>query len=124
MTLAKLKRLGAQWQRTLRLEDWNVEFSFARKHQMPLKDRDIGGAATWCIGKKMAAIQVLAPIDYPETMVPQDQEVTLVHELLHLHLAPTEISEDRETEEEQAINAIAIALVALRRLNEEKEKKK
>jgi hypothetical protein len=68
---------------------------------------------------KKAFIKILDPIDYPgECVFPQDQEKTLVHELLHLHLAAwTDDSENGRTpvHGEQAIDCIAEALVEMKR---------
>lgn len=69
--------------------------------------------------KRMATIRILDPVDYPDGLAePQDMELSLVHELLHIHLFP--LFADREEEmrmiaEEQAIEAISRGLIALNR---------
>lgn len=66
----------------------------------------------------MAIIHIIDPIDYdPSIIVEQDIEKTVVHELLHLHLAEwSDMTEDgTPVSGEQAINALASALVNLNR---------
>lgn len=62
-----------------------------------------------------ALILIVDPLDQPTGgMRLYNIEETLIHELLHLHFAPLDISESLTLAEEQAINAIARALVNLK----------
>lgn len=75
----------------------------------------------WNLRKRMALIKVLDSADWdPSTPWPQDQEQSLVHELLHLHFAPFRADDGtpEDVAQEQAIDAIAKALVELKRPSE------
>jgi hypothetical protein len=81
-----------------------------------LKPRTLGNIH-WDAEKKKAVIKVLDPADYtlalPEMLA--DVEFTVVHELIHLELSSLPRSEASRSEEEQAVNQIARALLALDR---------
>jgi len=86
VTQDELEALCATWQRRLRLQDWRVKIRFARSLEL---GADTQGDCDWSLTKKMAAIRILVPGDYPpDASFSQDIEQTVVHELLHLHGAP------------------------------------
>ncbi len=116
MTEQELQALCSLWQKRLRLQDWTVVVRVVRRHEMALKD--VQGECEWVLPRKQAVIRLLDPVDYvPERIVPQDMETDLVHELLHLYFAPFDADDGtlEEMHQEQAINAIGQALVALAR---------
>ena len=117
MTQEDLERLLAKWQRILRLQDWDVHLRVVRRWEM--HNEDTMGECEYLLRKRCAVIRILDSADYdPGTPWPQDQERTLVHELLHLAFAPfsrTEAGSAEAVAEEQVIHALASALVALRR---------
>lgn len=105
------------WQRTLRIQDWTITAEIVR-------DRDLGssgrGGEIWIKEKRKAAkIRLLDPIDYsPTCWEAQDMEYFLVHECVHVltnAIRRDGDAEDAGLEEEQAVDAIAHALVSLRR---------
>jgi len=102
------------WQKRLNLESWNITVQVARTTE--LKPRTLGNIH-WDAEKKKAVIKVLDPADYtmalPEMLA--DLEFTVVHELIHLELSSLPRSEASRSEEEQAVNQIARALLALDR---------
>lgn len=105
------------WQKKLNLSDWDIEARIERARNMR---EDCAGTVNWTLTNKQATIKILDPIDYPEdVMGGQDMEKTLIHELLHIHLAP--INEDYSEKEhyvlfeEWAINSISEALISLYR---------
>lgn len=111
-----LQTLCARWQQVLRLQDWNVLVRLVREEDM--ENGRCGGEVDWVLVKKCARINMLDPVDYGKSpWVPQDQEVDLVHELIHLHFAPLKIKDDSPEDKalEFAIEAMAQALVALDR---------
>lgn len=70
----------------------------------------------WQIKKRQAVINLRDPMDFdPGWFGTRDMELSLVHELLHLHLAPwsPEAQTEEDVFEEQAIHAISLALVNL-----------
>lgn len=105
------------WQVKLRLQDWNVKVILCRLHEMP--NRDCIGTILPIMERKDAKMLVLSPTDLPllEAGFMNDEEanygLTIVHELLHLHLYPfTQKLTDQETvAEEQAVNALSRCLV-------------
>lgn len=116
LTQKRLVSLTAEWQRILRLMDWRVAIRIARASDMD--DDGFVGECWWEESVKAAKITILDPIDYGERIVDQDQEHTLIHELVHLHFAAF-MSLDRESPEciaqEIAVDMIAGALLELKR---------
>lgn len=113
----QLKQKCSEWQKILRLQDWDVRVSVERASDMKLKH--VNGECEWVLQTKQAHIRILDPIDYPQdTGWPQDMEQVLIHELLHLHFAPFDAFENNtheHTSMEQAIDMIAGALLSLKR---------
>lgn len=116
-TKDKLEERLAYWQKKLNLLDWQFEVNICRARDMK---ENCAGSINWTLSNKMALISILNPIDYPEdAMGVQDMENTLVHELLHIHLAP--LNDDYSQNEhytlfeEWAICSIAGALIELER---------
>ena len=104
------------WQRHLSLQEWNVSIIFARTSD--LKPKTLGNIH-WDKDKKTAIIRVLDMADYhmPFQEMLQDMEFTVVHELIHLELAPAlsqfSRSDASRREEEHAVNHVAAALIKL-----------
>ena len=117
MTEESLKTLLTEWQKRLRLQDWDIFVKTARQVEMQCGGQ---GECEWVLKRKEATIVLVDPIDYPPELVDQDMEETLVHELLHLHfviLQPKDGTAE-DTALEQAIVCIAGALVKLKRENQ------
>jgi len=109
-----LVELCRKWQRILRLQDWDI------KVQVSYDLGSYQAESCYKLPKRMAIIKVIHPDAYQERnfLWPQDMEESLVHELLHLHLAAWQADDERTMEwvaKEQAIEAIARALVELDR---------
>jgi hypothetical protein len=104
----------AVWQRNLSLDDWRISIVACRRSD--LKARTLGGIR-WDKGRKTAEIRVLAASEYqqPLTGMLEDMEFTIVHELVHLHLASLPRSEASRRDEERAVNQLALALLRLDR---------
>lgn len=105
-----LVALLAEWQPLLRLADWNVTAAYVRH----LDHCSVSFDTRY----KRARIRMVDPIDWPEDPIdPYDIEKHLVHELCHLHLAPLAIENDspNHLHEEQAVESLARAFVALKR---------
>ena len=114
MTARILQRLCSDWQKRLRLMDWRITLKYE-----PCQDpTELGTTQFWLI-EKTATIWVCPAsamrADAPPTS--RDEELTLVHELLHLHTSPLlrMMSPADEPAHELALNCIAEALVVLRR---------
>jgi hypothetical protein len=106
------------WQKRLNLEDWDISLIVARASD--LKPKTLGNVH-WDLPKKTAVIRVLDPADYrlPPNLVLKDIELTVVHELIHLEMAPAladlHRTEANREEEEKAVNHMADALLSLDR---------
>ncbi len=108
----------AVWQQRLNLQDWNISVAVVRATE--LKPKTLGNIH-WDLPKKTAIIRVLDPADYklPDKEMLQDMEFTVVHELIHLELAPVlsdlQRSDANRREEEHSVNHMAEALLKLDR---------
>jgi hypothetical protein len=106
------------WQKRLNLQDWNLSVMVSRASD--LKPRTLGNVH-WDLEKKTAVIRVLDPVDYrlPPDQILKDIENTVVHELVHLEMAPTladlHRTDANRVQEETAVNRMVDALLALER---------
>jgi hypothetical protein len=106
------------WQKRLNLQDWKVSLLVVRTTD--LKPKTLGNIH-WDLDKKTAVIRVLDPADYtlPFHEMLDDMEFTVVHELIHLQLAPVlnQVSRNEASrrDEEHAVNHMAEALLKLQR---------
>lgn len=106
------------WQNRLGLKDWKI--SVVMSPAGDLKPKTVGNIH-WELDKKTAVIHVLDPADYhmpfPEML--KDMEFTVVHELIHLDMAPVlselQRSDANRREEEHAVNHMVEALLKLDR---------
>lgn len=115
----QLQEACAHWQKILRLQDWSVRVVVARGNGIDLQ-ADTKGNCNWVLKKKAALIKIMDPVDYdPGIRWPQDMEMTLVHELLHLHMATFDnydVGSHPDVAVEQAVDSIASGLVSLYRV--------
>jgi len=106
------------WQKRLGLQDWNI--TVAVVHANELKPKTLGNIH-WELDKKKALIRVLDPADYhmPLKEMLEDMEFTVVHELIHLELAPVladlQRTDANRRQEEHSVNHVADALLTLER---------
>lgn len=100
------------WQKRLRLRDWEIHVEFARPGDMP--ESDAAGTVTYECAKRLAWISICDPACWPQSRrASQDVEYTLVHELVHVVLAPlvTSASEVNGMLEEQSVDQLTRALL-------------
>jgi len=102
------------WQERLNLKDWNITFELVRPDKLEPKTL---GNIKWDSDVKAAKIQVLSAYDYqlPYREMLDDMEFTVVHEMVHLHLASLPKSDASRRVEEHAVNELAAALLRLAR---------
>src|SRR5258708_5979510 len=97
----------AVWQTRLKLDDWHISVVVAPAAE--LRQQTVGNVH-WVLDKKTAVIRILDPADYHLQWRPmlQDMEFTVVHELIHVQLAPllSEVNrnEANRREEEYTVN--------------------
>ena len=117
ITEADLADLVRKWQPVLGLSDWRVKVSL--KRAADLKNGSAEGENATVLARKLAHISIANPDELSvDLSFAPDPEHTIVHELLHCHFAPF-MSEKhgslKHIAQEQAIDLIANALVALDR---------
>jgi hypothetical protein len=100
------------WQERLNLTDWNIQAKLVRNESLEPKTL---GNIHWDTDTKQATIAVLSTYDYnlPFQAMLDDMEFTVVHELVHLHLASLPRSDASRRIEEHAVNELARALIRL-----------
>jgi hypothetical protein len=102
----------ATWQQRLDLKDWKVKVDLVRPTALEPKTL---GNIHWDMNTKEATIAVLSAYDYtlPTPAMLDDMEFTVVHELVHLHLAALPHTDASVVPEEHAVNELARALLQL-----------
>jgi hypothetical protein len=105
---SRLDQQMRAWQRRLRLDDWSLRVQVVRQQEL---DRNTWGNAEWDPVKKTGTIKVLDPQDYnlKGAELRQDMECTIVHELVHIRIAPLDAN-DYEIREE-IVNSIMNGLL-------------
>ena len=114
-TQQELETACREWQKRLRLDAWDVRVGIARERDLEGGGRS--GEVSYSIEAGKAVIRLLDPTDYPDLDFPQDMEITLVHELLHLKFAVFTPQEDTLAHRlfEQTVESMANLLVSLKR---------
>lgn len=105
---ARLERQMKAWQKRLGLEDWNISLHVVRLNAL---DKRTWGNAEWDADAKTGTINVLDPRDYnlKGSELKLDMECTIVHELVHIQVAPLEAPDENAREE--IVNRIMTALL-------------
>jgi hypothetical protein len=124
-TQEELEKLCKEWQEILKVKDWHVETAINRKENFckeKFQGKWLNGLCEPNLQTKVAYINIIDPIDYPDNAIlSQDMEVTLVHELLHLHTCNYHTCFEDDSLEwdylEQTVELLARALVNLKRQN-------
>lgn len=116
MNQEELEACLSKWQKILRLQDWNVHVEVKRERDMEMEGRC---AELSCQEPtRHAWIVIRDPTDYPDTAAePQDMEMSIVHELLHIYTRPFDLPGQgpKHIAEEWLIEAVCHALVRLSR---------
>ena len=113
---AQLHTWLPMWQRLLRLQDWNITVHVKRRYQM--SDHDVLGLCRRYTDSKDADIDILSVQDISAHKEGDDAdyELTLVHELLHVHFAFMNNDEGHARQQEELIvSTLSRALVKLNR---------
>lgn len=116
MTIEELRERCKVWQGRLRLSDWDVTVEIKRARDM--QNDDCAGEVERILNVRRAWIVLRDLVDTrSECQDENDLEITLVHELIHLYTEPLDLPSTglKHTAEEQMIDALARALVALDR---------
>lgn len=119
----ELKKLCAFWQNQLKLNNWRIAIGIERK--TVFNNSQSTGEIDYVLPLRQAIIKILDPLDYPNSPFEQDMEISLVHELLHLHFALFEPKSDDSLEfliMESTIEQLANILVEMKRTNIQDQK--
>lgn len=111
LTKSQVKRWITKWQRTLKLQDWDIVVTIEPREDLDGADGDCGHT----LGRKHGIIRLARYRKSEVECTFYDPEQTLVHELLHLHFAPFESKRNGSPEDisqEQAIDTMAKVVVA------------
>ena len=103
MTPKALQKLLKRWQKTLGLGHWDIELKLVRSIE--------GGSEGLCKPQApylMATIYLLDPKVHPNPKYYNIEE-TLVHELIHCHMAPLNLPDDQGELEEQIVTTLSRA---------------
>lgn len=105
--------LFKKWISRLRLQDWDITWKIVRKTELP---DNKSGQCESVVPKKIARILVLHPDEAdPRWITPFDFELTIVHELMHPHLAPWQLlyenGDQSELLLEQAVHALSKSFI-------------
>jgi len=100
------------WQKRLHLEDWKIDIKIVRIWEL---EQGTLGHIDWSVPHRTATIKVLNSADYelPKDKIPSDVELSIVHELVHLHLSVLPLNKSTRGAEEQVVTMLADALVDL-----------
>ena len=104
--------LIAYWVDLLNLRDWEITVKTVRRTDLEL---DGQGEVKYNMTGKQALILLLDPIDWQNDNFKQDQEKTLVHELLHLKFDEIPVKKKFKQKQHQLLNDMAKCLVNVRR---------
>ena len=109
-TDADVQAICRIWQARLRLQDWDIHCQLVRGFRLTEAVAEVESLET----KRVAWVRVMNPWDFPpDSLLPQDPERSIVHELLHLILSPLAPGEEATLAEEQIVNALSATLVSL-----------
>jgi hypothetical protein len=106
------------WKTRLGLNDWSISVRIVPKSELP---ENRSGMCRAIVKKKSAEIILLDPRDADESWLNQyDLELTLVHELLHIHFVPWSLlypeGDQAELFLEQTVHVLSTTLVQAARL--------
>jgi len=101
MRFRTLERLMYEWQAVLSLRDWEIELILGVDEDEP----EASGTVDYDIHERTATIHIRPRVN--------NQEVVLVHELLHIVFAPL-TADTTGVLEEQAVESLSKAFVALK----------
>jgi hypothetical protein len=103
-----LDRQLRSWQKRLGMEEWRLTVRLVRQWNL---DKNTWGNAEWDPAEKTGTISVLDPADYnlKGGGLRLDMECTIVHELVHIQVAPLDARD--ENVREDVVNRIMTALL-------------
>jgi hypothetical protein len=116
LTDEEQKSIVAYWKDELGLQDWKIGISICRHNEMQLEG--VEGENEYCHQLKTALVRILDVVDYGDRITEQDQERTIVHELLHCVFSTIDTDDVvRDRVQHQIIQTLAQALVNAKRGN-------
>ena len=116
LTQPELEQLLRYWQERLKIQYWDIRIGIYRARDFV--KQNCRAEVSYTVSNATAILRIMDPIDYDRDLWPQDMEVSLVHELLHLRFCEADVTKADSLEElmlERAIEHTAEALVHLKR---------
>ena len=101
------------YKNVLGLSDWNIVCKVKRAKDMELDS--VQGEVKYSMVGRYAVVSVLDCDDWDNDDFSQDEEKTLVHELLHLKFDLVEVKQNMDTLHHQLLDDISKAIVSARR---------
>lgn len=92
-----IQKLLKQWQKTLYLQDWDIQIRYAPPHEMCELSRL--AEIEYSIAAKEGVIRICYPNPNVSRIINQDMEMSIVHELLHLHYIAAQKNLEPDTAE-------------------------
>lgn len=116
MTQEQARKLFDKWVAVLGLGNWEIVFRW-RVRGVDMSIGDSVGCTEYELSGLKAIVSMIAEEDYPRSEFEYDYERTLVHELMHLKLAPLDDSGDGVHDKvvHMLVEELARALVGAKR---------
>ena len=105
-----------KWQKILRLQDWDIRLKVVRWNDII---EEALGQHSSRLNTRDSLIKLRNPTDHPTNEdFPNDfdEELTIVHELLHVKLVPLQVPRTYTIEQEQIVESLARILLFQDRL--------
>jgi hypothetical protein len=116
VTLADIKSWVALWQKREGLEQWKISVQIVRQSKLP---PDVDGDVFWEGNPATAKIRVLCAADmeriygWSPAEARRESELIVVHELMHLVLAPLDGGWNLSSTEEERLESVTEALAQM-----------
>jgi hypothetical protein len=112
--LVQARRTLLKWQGIIRLLDWDITVGFGRWHEI---HEEAHAHAHFSVVRREAHILLRHPHDRAEPvwMGDNNDELTILHELMHLKLSGLDIPTREKLEEEAIAEQLARTLILLER---------
>jgi hypothetical protein len=119
VTQEELEALGREWQKRLRLLDFEIAFRLEKYFRMTDEVMAFNGEVPHAPNHKKAVVRVRETMDYGDSILhhalTETHEHVLIHELLELHFSPFKVTQEEDAPkhvaQECAINMIACGLL-------------
>jgi len=114
MTQQELEKVCEKWKARLGLQNWTIKIRFVKSYSLAEGNQ---GEVAYVHSRQEAMIRIQDPGDYdPDSIEPQDVELSVVHELLEIVFGHFRIKKADQDESHQWLHNIAKALIKTERM--------